>query len=72
MPRDKFVAVARQFIEGERKHMAEEEAHFLPLAMKTLTEKDWADIDRAVSEIKDPMGDEPSLRFRNIDSHLGG
>lgn len=70
MPRDSFVSVARKFIEGERKHIAEEEAHFLPLAVDTLTNEDWAEVDKAVADIKDPLHGEATLRFRAVETYL--
>ncbi len=71
MPRDTFVSIAREFIEGERSHMAEEETHFLPLAIDILTNEDWEEVDRAVAEISDPLQGENAMRFRNINTHLG-
>lgn len=70
MPRDSFVFVARDFIEGERKHMAEEEEHFLPVAIDTLTNQDWEEVDKAVAEFNDPLQGEATLRFRTIETHL--
>ena len=59
MPRDRFVRIAHDFIAQERKHMAEEEARFLPVAEAHLTEKDWAEIAAKVKKFPDPL---PSLR----------
>ncbi len=72
MSRDSFVAVARDFIEGERKHMAEEEKYFLPLAMDTLTDDDWSAINAVVADFNDPLQSEQALRFRSIGAHLSG
>ncbi len=53
--RDAFVGVARDFINGERKHMAGEESHFLPAALEALTDDEWVEIDRRVENISDPL-----------------
>ena len=55
MPRDRFVRVALDFIAQERKHMAEEEAHFLPAAEVTLTDEDWAEISAKIGKFSDPL-----------------
>lgn len=70
VPRDSFVGIAREFIDGERQHMADEEKHFFRLALDTLSEKDWVDIDAAIANFNDPLDAEPSLRFRSLDVHL--
>lgn len=71
MPRDNFVKLAREFINGERKHMAFEETHFFPLAVETLTDDDWSDLNSVFSDINDPLDGEPATRFRNIMKHRG-
>lgn len=53
--RDALVHVARDFIDGERRHMAAEEKFFFPAAERSLSDEDWADIDRRVSKFKDPI-----------------
>ncbi len=72
VPRESFVAVARSFIDGERKHMAEEESHFFKLARDTLTDEDWADINRAFGKFTDPLDSEQGLRFRSVQTYLRG
>lgn len=66
-PRDRFVEIARGFLDNERRHMQGEEAEFFPAAMELLSEEDWADIDERVSKFKDPLihGDR-SIRFQAI------
>jgi hemerythrin-like domain-containing protein len=71
VPRDQFVAVAREFIEGERKHMSEEEGHFFKLAEETLDETDWDAIDRAIEQFTDPLQKADKPRFRNVMVYLG-
>lgn len=56
MPRHVFVELARDFVSGERKHMAGEEAVFIPAALAVLTDDDWKDVDHKSSRFKDPLG----------------
>ena len=70
LPRDQFVSIARAFIDGERKHMAEEEKHFLQLALDTLDEDDWAELDDAVTRFNDPLNGDAKQRFSTIEAHL--
>lgn len=66
-PRDRFVEVARSFLNGERRHMQGEEAEFFPAAIELLSEEDWTELDERVSKFKDPLihGDR-SIRFQSI------
>lgn len=70
IPRDSFVSSAREFIDGERQHMADEEKYFFRLALDTLADDDWADIDAAIANFSDPLDAEPTLRFRSVDVYL--
>jgi hemerythrin-like domain-containing protein len=56
VPRDTFVRLARAFIANERKHMAEEEERFLPLAEAGLGPQDWAEIADRTEKFNDPLG----------------
>ncbi len=53
--RDAFLLVAREFVDGERKHMASEERVFFPAAMQSLTDDDWREIDQRVGKFSDPL-----------------
>ncbi len=55
LSRDALVDVARDFIDGERRHMAAEEKYFFPAAERCLLAEDWAEIDRRISKFKDPI-----------------
>jgi len=67
MPRSAFDAVLRHFIEDQRQHMLMENERFFPLAQKILTDKDWAEIDRAVSKEQDPLfGSEAAEEFESL------
>ena len=57
VPRSAFVEVAREFIDGERKHMEGEETVFFPAALDALNQKDWQEIDEKVENMSDPLGD---------------
>ena len=64
MPRDSFANLARAFIAQERKHMAEEEANFLPVAEAALTSEDWAEISSRAEKFRDPLPSrQPELQF---------
>ncbi len=53
--REVLVHVGRDFIDGERRHMAAEEKYFLPAAERCLEAEDWAEIERRISKFKDPI-----------------
>ena len=72
VPRDQFVPLAREFLDGERKHMAYEESHFLQLALDTLNDEDWKQVDAKVARISDPLSKEQTTQFSIITNHLNG
>ena len=53
--RQELVDDIRQFIEVERKHMDLEEGTLFPIINKTLTEKDWEELDRRMEQKQDPL-----------------
>ncbi|MEM7428034.1 MAG: hemerythrin domain-containing protein [Pseudomonadota bacterium] len=55
IPRETFVGLARDFVDGERKHMDAEEALFFPAALEALTEDDWHEIGMKVDRFTDPL-----------------
>lgn len=55
LPRDWFMDVANDFLNSSRNHMQMEEVLFFPAARKTLTAKDWAELDAAVEDVTDPL-----------------
>ena len=57
IPREKFVRIARDFIDNERRHMSGEENWFFPAAVQYLTAEDWAEIDTRVSKLPDPLSE---------------
>lgn len=61
----------RQYTHFEREHALTEENEILPLAEQVLEESDWAEIDAAFAENKDPMFDhDASNEFSNLFSKL--
>lgn len=58
-------SLGQDFVDINRRHMAEEEQHFFPLALDTLSEADWAAVDRKFGEAGDPLfGDMVETRFQ--------
>jgi len=55
MTRREFREIAREFVDGERRHMAAEEERFFPVALEALTEEDWAELDSTLSSEPDPL-----------------
>ena len=55
LSRDFFVRAASEFIESQRRHMAMEEEHFLPVAREALSEDDVAALGEAMVVREDPV-----------------
>ncbi len=69
--RDTIVNAARLFIDTERRHMREEEEHFLPLAEQVLTKADWSHIGGALTYVRDPLfGGQVEQRFSRVRERL--
>lgn len=69
--RDAVAQVFKDFVANQRHHMQVEEKHFFPLAKKSLTEADWADIDAQVADQKDPLfGQEVAENYRSLRDNL--
>lgn len=65
--RAKFEETAARYVEFYLEHMAMEEREILPLAEKTLTEQDWAELGEAFSANRDPMtGVEPEAEYAQL------
>jgi hemerythrin-like domain-containing protein len=64
-------AVIRDFIAGERRHMAAEDRNFFPVALKALKPHDWTEIAAAVTAHKDPLfSDITEARFGTLREHI--
>lgn len=66
-----FCAVARTFIDNERRHMAMEEGKFFPLAAEILNDEDWTEIGKTLDQRQDPLAvAESEDRFRALRQEL--
>ncbi len=66
-----FDNAAKQFIEGQRKHMGLEERTVMPAARAKLTEADWAKADAAFDDNDDPIfGEHPKKAFDDLLSKI--
>lgn len=62
-----FEAAAHDYVHFYLQHMAEEERLILPLAQQTLTREDWAELDEAFAENRDPLtGCAPPLEYEAL------
>ncbi len=65
--RDRFVEIARDFIDDQRRHMIKEEKVFFPAALEALSDKDWDAIDKKISHFEDPLtATESELKFDSL------
>ena len=66
-----FRELVLNYIAFEREHASIEEQQVLPLARELLTESDWAEIDAAFGENRDPMFDQDwSTEFSELFDRL--
>ncbi len=66
-----FVSLGQDFVDINRRHMAEEEEHFFPLLLRTLGEADWAAVDNKIGERSDPLfGAMVESRFQSLHQFL--
>ncbi len=62
-----FEEAVHRYVNFYRAHMAVEEREILPLAEKMLTDDDWADLDEAFADNRDPLtGHEPEAPYREL------
>lgn len=67
----RFIDLARHFLDNERRHIAWEEGNFFDIAATTLTQSDWADIDRRIARLETPRFEHSARdRFEHIGSDL--
>jgi len=55
VPREDVVAIIRDFLAHERRHIRMEDREFFPVARKALLPEDWAEITATRSSRKDPL-----------------
>lgn len=70
-PREKLAAAGRDYIGGQRLHMAAEEGHLFSLAREHLLEQDWAEIDKRLEHRADPLfGKVVEGKYRALYEHI--
>jgi hemerythrin-like domain-containing protein len=71
--RQAFERAAERYVDFYLAHMALEEKEILPLAERTLTESDWAELDEAFDANRDPLtGHEPEAPYRALFTRIVG
>ena len=71
--RQGFEQAAERYVSFYLAHMATEEQQILPLAEQVLSAGDWAELDAAFSENRDPMtGHEPEAAYRALFTRIVG
>lgn len=62
-----FTAALRDYTQGLKEHIRIEERDLIPLAREVLNADDWAEIDRAFLDNRDPLfGEEASEQYREL------
>lgn len=65
--RGKFIQVAREFLDRHRRHMDMEEGVLFPVALESLSEADWTEIDhRALEHRGSQLGGLADRRFEAL------
>jgi len=68
---EKVIDALKDYLGAHREHMKLEDTVIMPLAERVLTEEDWAPIDEAFNQNKDPVfGDAPQNKFRKMLSDI--
>ncbi|MBC8339068.1 MAG: hemerythrin domain-containing protein [Alphaproteobacteria bacterium] len=67
LPREWFLNVANDFLGFSRNHMQMEEVLFFPAARKGLTGDDWAELEKAVEDVEDPLfGSDKQEKYQSL------
>jgi branched-chain amino acid transport system ATP-binding protein len=67
LPNADLAVAIKRYTDGLKGHIKTEEKHVLPLARKALLPQDWAAIDQAFRNHKDPVfGDQSKAEFREL------
>lgn len=70
-PEEWFGDSARDFLESYRQHMEIEDTAFFPVALRELTDEDWAAVDAEIEEQIDPLfGGGPEERFKVLRNEI--
>ncbi|SHN15163.1 Hemerythrin-like domain-containing protein [Rhizobacter sp. OV335] len=65
--RDRFEQAMQRYVDFYLAHIAAEETEVLPLARRVLTAEDWAGLDSAFCDNRDPLtGHEPDENYRHV------
>ena len=73
MPRAQVAETGRAFIALYRRHMSFEQEAFFPQAVRTLSEEDWAEIDRHLEQPDDPLySGEAEAQYRRLADIIRG
>jgi hemerythrin-like domain-containing protein len=71
--RDAFEQMLTRYVDFYLEHMRIEETEVLPLAEKVLTDADWAELDAAFLQNRDPLtGHPPEDEYRGLFSRIVG
>lgn len=71
VPRAWLDKLMDSFVSANERHIAAEDRDFLPLAMVTLTDADWREIDAAMSGKRDPLFGSPLVAsFRRLHDRI--
>ncbi|MGH1353247.1 MAG: hemerythrin domain-containing protein [Methyloligellaceae bacterium] len=66
-----FLVRAKKFVTDERAHIDSEETYFFPIALQTLSQEDWDNIDNQVGVFTNPLKTEAEAGcFTEIMKHL--
>jgi hemerythrin-like domain-containing protein len=55
LPRERLESLTRKYLLANRMHMETEERHFFPEAVANLTDENWVDIEKNISQALDPL-----------------
>lgn len=71
VPRQRLVALGREFVSRYRKHIAQEDAAFFPAAERHLLPEDWMLADSEFEATNDPLfGPEVDERFHRLRTEI--
>jgi len=71
LPREEVEQQGREVLAALREHMILEDTQAFPIAAKTLSAEDWADIEARAPNVEDPVfGRADPERFRALYAHL--
>jgi len=71
--REAFETAVHRYVDFYVAHMRLEESQVLPLASRVLSAEDWADLDDAFSQNRDPLvTHDPELQYRRLYRRIAG